>query len=318
MREARLGASLNHPNLVAIYDTAIDDEGVLIVMEYVEGESLSQALRGGPLAAGRAWRDGVGAGRRARPRPRPRGGPPRREAAPTCCSARTASTKLADLGIATAADQTRITRSDIVLGTASYMAPEQLDGAEAGPAADVYALAAVCFEALAGREARTGAPAGDRAAAIGHRAAARPPRPPARAPAAAADVLPARRSRATRRSGRPRRASWHPGSRDALERPAPSPTVRHAPDRGAAPPPPRRRSTAAPAAGGARRRPRCSWPPLPCSSPVAGTRRAGGRRTAEQAAHGHRARDPVTTPAPAPAPAEPEPPSRRRRRAAPT
>ena len=55
-REARLGASLNHPNLVAIYDTAIDDEGVLIVMEYVEGESLSQALRRGPLEPRRAGR----------------------------------------------------------------------------------------------------------------------------------------------------------------------------------------------------------------------------------------------------------------------
>ena len=55
-REARLGASLNHPNLVAIYDTAVDDEGVLIVMEYVEGESLSQALRRGPLEPGRVAR----------------------------------------------------------------------------------------------------------------------------------------------------------------------------------------------------------------------------------------------------------------------
>ncbi|HEX6584628.1 MAG TPA: protein kinase, partial [Thermoleophilaceae bacterium] len=40
-REAKLGASLNHPNLVSVFDTATDDEGVLIVMEYVEGEPLS-------------------------------------------------------------------------------------------------------------------------------------------------------------------------------------------------------------------------------------------------------------------------------------
>ena len=40
-REAKLGASLNHPNLVSVFDTATDDEGVLIVMEYVEGETLS-------------------------------------------------------------------------------------------------------------------------------------------------------------------------------------------------------------------------------------------------------------------------------------
>src|SRR5919205_9594 len=53
-REARLGASLNHPNLVAVYDIVTDDEGVLIVMEYVEGETLRDALGRGPLPAKRA------------------------------------------------------------------------------------------------------------------------------------------------------------------------------------------------------------------------------------------------------------------------
>src|ERR1700754_2430009 len=48
-REAKLGASLNHPNLVAVFDTATDDEGVLIVMEYVDGDPLSKLLRSGPL-----------------------------------------------------------------------------------------------------------------------------------------------------------------------------------------------------------------------------------------------------------------------------
>jgi tetratricopeptide (TPR) repeat protein len=55
-----------------------------------------------------------------------------------------------------AADSTRITRSGTVLGSAAYMAHEQLEGREAGPAADVYALAVVAFEALAGRKARDG------------------------------------------------------------------------------------------------------------------------------------------------------------------
>src|ERR671915_2047898 len=49
VREAKLGASLNHPNLVSVFDTEVDDEGVLIVMEYVEGESLARLLRRGPL-----------------------------------------------------------------------------------------------------------------------------------------------------------------------------------------------------------------------------------------------------------------------------
>ena len=80
-------------------------------------------------------------------------------------------TKLADLGIATAADHTRITRSGTVLGTAAYMAPEQLDGAEAGSPADVYALAAVCFEALSGGR-RPDRPDGD---GDRHRIATEPP-----------------------------------------------------------------------------------------------------------------------------------------------
>src|SRR5919202_4213339 len=53
-REARLGASLNHPNLVSVYDTLTDDEAVLIVMEYVEGETLRDALQRGPLSEERA------------------------------------------------------------------------------------------------------------------------------------------------------------------------------------------------------------------------------------------------------------------------
>ena len=53
-REARLGASLNHPNLVMVFDTVVDPEGVLIVMEYVDGPSLSAALKSGALARDRA------------------------------------------------------------------------------------------------------------------------------------------------------------------------------------------------------------------------------------------------------------------------
>ena len=67
--------------------------------------------------------------------------------------------KLADLGIATAADSTRITRTGGMLGTAAYMAPEQAEPGPATAAADVYALAAVAFEVLTGRRAYPGASA---------------------------------------------------------------------------------------------------------------------------------------------------------------
>jgi hypothetical protein len=154
-REAKLGASLNHPNLVSVFDTATDDEGVLIVMEYVEGEPLSKMLRRGPLRpeeVSAVVRDLGDALDHAHAQ-----GIVHRDVKPSNVLIREDGlTKLADLGIATASDGTKITRSGTVLGTAAYMAPEQLDGRRAGPPVDVYALAAISFEALSGKRPREG------------------------------------------------------------------------------------------------------------------------------------------------------------------
>jgi tetratricopeptide (TPR) repeat protein len=154
-REAKLGASLNHPNLVSVFDTATDDEGVLIVMEYVEGEPLSRMLRRGPLRpeeVASMVRDLGDALDHAHAQ-----GVIHRDVKPSNVLIRQDGlTKLADLGIATASDGTKITRSGTVLGTAAYMAPEQLDGRRPGPAVDVYALAAIAFEALSGKRPREG------------------------------------------------------------------------------------------------------------------------------------------------------------------
>src|SRR5215204_4032227 len=62
-REARLGASLNHRNLVTVFDTHTDEDSVVIVMEYVDGESLADRLRRGPLDPDEVVRvlDGVAA-----------------------------------------------------------------------------------------------------------------------------------------------------------------------------------------------------------------------------------------------------------------
>jgi eukaryotic-like serine/threonine-protein kinase len=154
-REAKVGASLNHPNLVSVFDTAVDDEGVLIVMEYVEGEALARALRSGPLTPGAVARMARDLGE-ALDHAHANGVVHRDVKPGNVLLRRDGLTKLADLGIAVAADQTRITRSGTVLGSAAYMAPEQLEGGEIGPAVDVYALSAVCFEALAGERARAG------------------------------------------------------------------------------------------------------------------------------------------------------------------
>jgi tRNA A-37 threonylcarbamoyl transferase component Bud32 len=154
-REARLGALLNHPNLVSVFDTAADADGVLIVMEYVQGEALSRVLRRGPLGSRRVARMARELGAAL---DHAHGhGVVHRDVKPGNVLLRVDGvTKLADLGIATAVDLTSITHSGEVLGTAAYMAPEQLEGSDAGPASDVYALAAVCYEALAGERARRG------------------------------------------------------------------------------------------------------------------------------------------------------------------
>ena len=141
-REARLGASLNHPNIAAVFDTVTDESSVVIVMEYVDGESLADTLRRGPLDPAKAVRAlrGIGA---ALDHAHENGIVHRDVKPANILLGRGGEVKLVDLGIATAVEGTRITHSGSVMGTAAYMAPEQLDGSKAEPATDVYALAAV-------------------------------------------------------------------------------------------------------------------------------------------------------------------------------
>src|SRR3954467_3136413 len=155
-REAKVGASLNHPNIVSIYDTVTDDEGVLIVMEYVPGHTLRDEIARGPMEPGRVIEvlcDVASALDNAHEQ-----GVVHRDVKPAnvLIDDRAGQVKLADLGIATAAEHSRITHSGAVLGTASYMGPERLDGGAGEKSVDICALAAVAFEMLSGRKAIEG------------------------------------------------------------------------------------------------------------------------------------------------------------------
>jgi serine/threonine-protein kinase len=154
-REAKIGASLGHPNLVTIFDTEQDEESVLLVMEYVEGETLADLLARGAVEPKRAVAI-VRAVAEALEHAHANGIVHRDIKPGNVLLGKDGSVKLADLGIAKAVERTEITGTGTVLGTPAYMAPEQLEGGKLGPAVDVYALATMAFEMLTGRKARRG------------------------------------------------------------------------------------------------------------------------------------------------------------------
>jgi len=162
-REALAVAKLIHPNIVQVYDTGVDAHRHYIVMEYVEGKSGAQLLqRKGAIGPGPAVEIGVQAcagleyahrqgiiHRDVKPgNLMVIGGPAGNGAG---AAEGEMSVKLADFGIARAAEQSRITQVGSVVGTAAYLAPEQARGEDASPAADVYALGVVIYQLLTGR-----------------------------------------------------------------------------------------------------------------------------------------------------------------------
>ena len=171
-REALAGASLNHPNLVSVYDILTLENGhLVIVMEYVQGETLRELLtRRGALPPAEALPilAGVAAGLDAIHGARI----VHRDVKPSnILLGEDGAVKVADLGVASVPDRTGITTSGSIIGSLNYMAPEQLDARPVTPAIDIYALAAVAFEALSGVKARE-AP---NALALAHAIAMKPP-----------------------------------------------------------------------------------------------------------------------------------------------
>jgi serine/threonine protein kinase len=156
-REALAVAKLIHPNIVQVYDTGEDAGRHYIVMEYVDGRSGAQILqRTGPVEPDVAAEIGVQAC--AGLDYAHRRGIIHRDVKPGNLmivggpvGGGEMIVKLTDFGIARAIEQTRITQVGSVVGTAAYLAPEQVRGDEATPATDVYALGVVLYQFLTGR-----------------------------------------------------------------------------------------------------------------------------------------------------------------------
>ncbi len=157
-REARAAARLQHPAIVTLYEAAVDDDGAYLVSELVRGRTLDVLLEQGRLsdrdiiAIGIALSEALDHAHSQ--------GVIHRDVKPSnvLVPNRSAgggaggiqSAKLTDFGVAQVLGADTLTRTGDVVGTLAYMAPEQADGREVGPEADLYALALILYEALTG------------------------------------------------------------------------------------------------------------------------------------------------------------------------
>jgi Tol biopolymer transport system component/tRNA A-37 threonylcarbamoyl transferase component Bud32 len=169
-REARLLSSLSHPHICHLYDIGQQDGVDYIVMEFLEGETLSARLSKGPLSGeqvltfGSEIADALDYAHRH--------GIVHRDLKPGNIMITRQGTKLLDFGLARMDEEaappasetlTRVGKSDrklteegVILGTFQYMAPEQLEGKDADARTDIFALGALLYEMATGKPAFAG------------------------------------------------------------------------------------------------------------------------------------------------------------------
>lgn len=158
-RESRLAAAIEHPNVVPVHHAGEEDGRLYLAMHFVDGVDLARMLADGPLRPERAASivAGLGAGLDAAHAV----GLIHRDVKPANALIEGEGSGervyLTDFGISkllapgeAGTGASGLTTSGAILGTADYMAPEQIDGAELGPRADVYSLACLAFHALTG------------------------------------------------------------------------------------------------------------------------------------------------------------------------
>ncbi len=161
-QEAQAAASLNHPNVVSVFDYGEDEAGPFIVMELIDGEDVSAVIRRTgalpPRQAGRLTADAARALQVAHQR-----GIVHRDVKPgNVMVGRDGRVKVTDFGIARALSEAQMTLPGTTLGSVHYFSPEQARGEATTPASDVYSLGIVLYELLTGRRPWEG----DSAAAI--------------------------------------------------------------------------------------------------------------------------------------------------------
>jgi serine/threonine protein kinase len=156
MTEARAVAQLNSPNVVGVFDQGTSGEVSYIVMEYVAGPTLREVLRARGRLTVRESLDiiegvlgGLAAAHRA--------GIIHRDVKPeNVLLGQDGAVKVADFGLARAAVAAASTKTGVIIGTAAYLAPEQVSRSRSDARTDVYAAGVMLFEMLTGAQPHTG------------------------------------------------------------------------------------------------------------------------------------------------------------------
>ena len=174
-REAQAAASLNHPNIVGVYDTGDSDGRPFIVMEYVAGRSLRDVLEAEELLPQRAA-EIAGEAALALHYAHERGLVHRDIKPANIMISDEGRVKVTDFGIARAMNAQTVTQTATVFGTAAYISPEQAQGEQVDRRSDIYSLGVVLYEMLAGRPPFEG----DSAVALAYKHVSTEPISPAR------------------------------------------------------------------------------------------------------------------------------------------
>jgi serine/threonine-protein kinase len=160
IREALALAAFRHQNIVTLYDLVEKGESLFMVMELVDGPTLAELLKAGPLPADVAAVIAVQLAR-ALGHAHFRGIVHRDLKPSNVMLTRTGEVKLMDFGVAKDGGLEDLTREGMAVGTPAYMSPEQVTGAPVDARTDLFALGGVLYEALAGTRAFTGKSAGE-------------------------------------------------------------------------------------------------------------------------------------------------------------
>ena len=178
-REAQALSSFSHPNICQLYDVGEQDGNRFLVMEYLEGETLADRLRKGPLPLEQVLK--IGAEICESLKKAHHSGVLHRDLKPSNIMLTKNGTKLMDFGLAKAPTpmlgglsssismatiSEPLTTEGTIVGTVQYMSPEQLEGKEADARSDIFSLGAVLYEMTTGKRAFEGKTTASTIAAI--------------------------------------------------------------------------------------------------------------------------------------------------------